>query len=256
MGHKTNEFDRMIAESYNYDAREYHHSPQWSIVKSLYVKNYSCGIPVAQHIPKKIHQIWLGGLLPEKYKRLTASWQEHHPDWEYRLWMDADAESFGMKRKDLFDSSNNMGTKSDIFSYEILYKEGGLYVDTDFECLKPFDDLLWLKFFAGISYDAKFVLYHGLMASEPEHPILRRCIDDMGEGYDGDNGQKIMETTGPYHLTKCFVSEIYHNPDGVVAFPPPHFYPWPNYKRFEKEPYKYVRPTSHAIHHWHVSWLK
>ena len=32
-----------------------------------------------------------------------------------------------------------LGEKSDIFRYEILYRFGGVYVDTDFECIKPFE---------------------------------------------------------------------------------------------------------------------
>ena len=253
---KVDSFDEMIAKSYNYDDREYHHSPHWSIAKSLFVKNYLCVSGGDSVIPKKIHQIWLGGEVPEKYEYFMQSWKRFHPTWEYRLWTDADAESFGMERIDAYHSSSNMGTRSDIFSYEILRRHGGLYVDTDFECLKPFDDLLHLSFFAGISYDAKFVLYHGLMASIPNHPILERCVNDMGAGYDGNDGTRIMEATGPYHLTRCFISGVYNAPDGVVAFPMEYFYPLPNNKRHDTDPYKYVTDKSLAIHHFFVSWLK
>jgi mannosyltransferase OCH1-like enzyme len=32
--------------------------------------------------------------------------------------------------------------KTDILRFEILYQFGGLHKDTDFECLKPIDDLI------------------------------------------------------------------------------------------------------------------
>lgn len=227
---------------------------QWSLVESLYEKNFVSAVDLTPKIPKKIHQIWLGGSLPEKYKRFTESWKTFHPTWEYRLWTDEDAESFGMERINAYHSSNNLGTRSDIFSYEILRRHGGLYIDTDFECLKRFDDLLFLEYFTSVAYDPKLELYHGLMASVPEHPIVVSCVEDIIP-YGGENGEKIMESTGPYHLTRCFLKNTSPESNGVVAFPVQYFYPWPNYERFGKEPYKFVQPISLAIHHWFVSWL-
>ena len=42
-----------------------------------------------------------------------------------------------LKNKDLYDKSRNYGFKTDLARYEILNKYGGLYIDTDFECLSP-----------------------------------------------------------------------------------------------------------------------
>jgi len=230
----------------------------WSLVESLYYKNYILAKlygNMPDVIPKKIHQIWLGGEVPEKYRYFMQSWRRFHPDYEYKLWTDEDAESFGMERTDAYHSSNNMGTRSDIFSYEILRRYGGIYCDTDFECVKPFDDLLFLQFFSSVAYDPKLEIYHGLMASVPEHPILKSCVEDIVP-YDGENGEKIMSATGPYHLTRCFLKNVTSETKGVVAFPVQFFYPYPNYERFGKEPYKFIQPISYAIHHWGVSWLK
>jgi inositol phosphorylceramide mannosyltransferase catalytic subunit len=160
-----------------------------------------------------------------------------------------------MERIKEFKSSNNLGTRSDIASYEILRQHGGLYVDTDFECLKPFDELTYLSYFLGIAYDIKLELYHGLMASVPNHPIVTACIEKQTKVYDGEDANKIMDATGPYHLTRCFLQSVGDNFEGVVAFPMQYFYPYPNYERFGNEPYKFIKDYSYAIHHWHVSWL-
>jgi mannosyltransferase OCH1-like enzyme len=231
---------------------------EWSNVELLYYRNYI--LPNIHNlpkpiIPKKIHQIWLGGELPDKYKSFIESWKTWNPDYEYRLWTDKDADSFGFERPDVYYGSNNMGTRSDYFSYEILRKYGGLYIDVDFECLKPFDDLLFLKFFTSVAYDPKLEIYHGLMASVPNHPILDSCVRDIVP-YSGENGEKIMGSTGPYHLTKCLLKNVNSETEGVVAFPVQFFYPWPNYERFGKKPHLYVQTESYAIHHWTVSWLK
>lgn len=222
--------------------------------KTLYDNNYVNDDSGAK-VPKKIHQIWLGGRIPEKYKRLSESWRRFHPDWEYRLWTDKDVEEFGLKNKDLFNTAKNNGQRSDILRYEILNRFGGIYVDTDFECLRPFDDLLYLDFFTGISYDAKMVLYIGIIASVPGHPIMTSCIDFMG-AYNGNSANMIMDVTGPYYFTRCFFNSVDKNTKGVVAFPMDFFYPLPNYLRNTNRPYDYVKDFSYAIHHWAVTWLK
>jgi mannosyltransferase OCH1-like enzyme len=55
-------------------------------------------------IPRKIHQILLGSPVPERYKKWQKTWMSLHPDWEYKLWTDADIPSFTMQNKDLFFS--------------------------------------------------------------------------------------------------------------------------------------------------------
>ena len=69
-------------------------------------------------------------LFPEKHKAFRETWMQNHPGWEFRLWTDADIEAFGLTNKRLYDETPNYGAKSDIARYEILYRIGGLYVDT------------------------------------------------------------------------------------------------------------------------------
>ncbi len=235
----------------------------WKKIKELYdeyvIKNpkYS-KIP---RIPKIIHQIWLGSPFPEKYKELQATWKKHHPDWEYILWTDEDVDKFCLENKEIYDNTLNLGARSDIARYEILYRMGGLYVDTDFECLRSFDWLHHcLDFYTGVAYDKDVVLFNGLIASAPGHPILRKCIDDMRPRLKkNEGGVDVMDRTGPYFFSRCFLHVIdkYNGP--TVVFPLTYFYPWPNFARKNgsyKEILKWVRPESHGIHHWHVSWLK
>jgi len=72
------------------------------------------------------------------------------------------------------------GAKSDIARYEILYRIGGLYIDTDFECLKPFDIFNHCcDFYSGVAFDENVVLFIGLIGAAPGHPVLGTCIADM-----------------------------------------------------------------------------
>ena len=41
-------------------------------------------------IPCVFHQIWVGAdALPDEFRALQETWTRHHPDWELRLWTDA-----------------------------------------------------------------------------------------------------------------------------------------------------------------------
>jgi mannosyltransferase OCH1-like enzyme len=49
--------------------------------------------PVSENvtgIPLIIHQSWKTDQLPAKYLRWQATWKRMHPNWEYKLWTDAD----------------------------------------------------------------------------------------------------------------------------------------------------------------------
>lgn len=251
MKYTTETYDQLIQRSYGYSVKE-QASWDWKLMRYLYEKYYlnTDGDAV---IPKVIHQIWIGGDVPKVYIPFMESWKTHHPDWTYKFWDEGDADRM-LANNPVYQRSNNNGMKSDILRYAILQQEGGIYIDTDFECLHPLDDLMYLKFFTGLSYDAKLVFYIGLIGSVPNHPIMRYCVDEA-KIYPGDNAMVIMDSSGNYHFTRSFLKGVMEDQDKVVAFPMDFFYPLPNNQRNTNDPYAFIRPCSYAIHHWAVSWI-
>lgn len=118
-------------------------------------------------IPRIIHYCWFGrGEMPELAQKCIASWHEHMPDWEYKLW-----------NEDNFDISQTPYTKeayeakkfafvSDYVRLLAMSDEGGLYLDTDVEVFKPFDDLLDYRAFAGFEGSKHLPMGTCVMASE------------------------------------------------------------------------------------------
>ena len=239
---------------------------RWQKVYRLYKRNILEGRPTSSYrIPKIIHQIWLGGPLPEKYKEIQNSWKKFHPDWEYRLWTDEDAKVFPMKNRELFESATNFGEKADIFRYEILYRHGGLYADTDVECLRSFDALHQLcDFYIGLdTLEPKFRsprLSNALLASIPGHPMLEFCLKSMsGEGSREDH-DLIQKRTGPGLVTRAFFKICDDIRYKNVALPSSYFYPLPAPERNGmlggaiKD--AWVQNESFAIHYWDGSWIE
>ncbi len=261
------DFHAAMSNSDRYVHETAFHETNWVAAKKAY-DAYCAGYSYASEprIPRIIHQIWLGSEFPEKNKFFQQSWQAVHPDWQYILWTDADVESFGLKNKAAFDASTNWGQKSDIFRYEILDRYGGVYVDTDFQAIRPLDLLHHsCDFYTGTGFGPKCIVYMGIIGSVPGHPVLKQCIDSISldHQYNQNAAINILYTTGPYHFTRCFFDTLGTVPLGTcVAFPVNYFYPWPNSFAFTKdsepinfeETQAWIRPETLAMHHWHASW--
>ena len=204
-------------------------------------------------IPKKIHQIWLGGQVPECFLAYMESWKRYHPDWEYYLWTDKEAESFAFYNQEYYDSIDNYGVKSDLLKWEIIYRHGGVYIDTDYECLKPLDGLDHYDFYTALQpLDSQFVqLGAALFAAVPGHPILKQCIETVKDDWH-HNGAP--QKTGPVHFTRSFYATAGRRGRADIAFPAGYFYPQGvtdrglNYEQW-------LEQGAYAIHHWAKSWM-
>lgn len=206
-------------------------------------------------IPKKIHQIWLGGSLPEQFIAYQQSWISNHPDWEYHLWTDEDVLQFNFLNRDLFDEARNLGEKSDIWRYEILLQEGGVYVDVDFECIKPLDELHALfDFYAGIQPldTGGFQLGIGLIGCKKQHPLMLVCMYALRKI---DRKSPIILRTGPLFFTHVVCNYLKRATDCLInaVLPASYFYPRNFTEKFFDR--NCLKSESFAVHHWAGSWL-
>ena len=240
-------------------------SERWQLLEDLFKKNYLKKIYKTQKIPKIIHQIWFGGELPESSKKLTDIVKKINSDYEYKLWTDADIAGFNLKNIDLFNNISNYGAKSDIFRYEVLERIGGIYLDIDFDCIKPFDDLLHLDFFAGNGHVDIAEIFNSIIASSPNNKIINSFVNGLSELKTfKDNIEGVMKNTGPYYIMKQFYDNTTLK-DNAVIFPTKFFYPFPaehrnkirNYnKNAEDYAKSFINENTYCIHLWQTSWQK
>lgn len=118
-------------------------------------------------IPKTIHYCWFGqGEMPEQAKQCIASWHKFMPDWEYKLWNE-DSIDLAMNdyAKEAYEA-RKFAFVSDYVRLWALQHEGGLYLDTDVEVFKSFEDLLGYKAFAGFEGSKHLPVGTCVMASE------------------------------------------------------------------------------------------
>lgn len=103
-------------------------------------------------IPKIIHYCWFGkSAIPELVERCITSWHTYMPDWEYRLWTEDnfDIVSAPQYVQEAY-AAKKFAFVSDYVRLWALEQEGGVYLDTDVEVLRPLDDLLGDTAFIGL----------------------------------------------------------------------------------------------------------
>ena len=165
-------------------------------------------------IPRVFHQIWLGeGAFPYAVER--ESWYRFHPDWEHRLWSERDLP----RDLELTEAANLLrqpAERADILRLELLYRHGGVYLDADFECLKPIDPLVeGASCFLGLLDSGR--VSNAVIGSVPGHPLLAKAMTEVRPRTT--YGPVDREGTGPLLLER-----IRHEVDGVTLFEPNVFY--------------------------------
>lgn len=85
--------------------------------------------------------------MPREFVVWGESWLRKHPGWSMKLWTEENLPA--LVNGDLLPACSCLGQQSDIVRYEVLLKEGGVYLDTDMECVRNIEPLIrYGEFFA------------------------------------------------------------------------------------------------------------
>ena len=101
-------------------------------------------------IPKKIHYCWLSDdPYPSLVNKCINSWKKILPEYEFIIW---DTNTFDYKKNTWVRQaveSKKYAFASDYIRLYAIYNFGGIYLDSDVEVLKSFNNLLHLPYFVG-----------------------------------------------------------------------------------------------------------
>lgn len=208
-------------------------------------------------IPKVIHYCWFGGNpMPELVQKCIESWKKYCPDYEIKLWNESNfnIDSCCDYVKEAY-ANKRWAFVSDYVRIAIVYKYGGIYLDTDVELLKNLDDLLENDAFMGIE-PPNFNVNTGIgFGAIKGHKFLERLL----EKYDDT---KFIMADGSMNLTTCVehtmpllillgyqLENKIQYVDNIKIFPPEYFCPvnWLNGKT-------QITEKTYSIHHYQYSW--
>ena len=147
-------------------------------------------------IPKIIHYCWFGkGKMPKIALKCIKSWQKYCPDYKIICWNE---ENFDFSQNQYMHQAYEAGKWAFVSDYarlKVVYDNGGIYLDTDVELIKPIDDLLNKKGFMG--FDEKGIVATGLgFGAEKGNEIIGEFLKDY------DNIPFVLPD-GKYDLTPC-----------------------------------------------------
>ena len=135
-------------------------------------------------IQKKIHYIWLGRNAKDRASQICInSWKSKLPDYEIIEWNEDNLPLDTIAKNNRFFAScmkNKLWAfMSDYLRLWILYHEGGIYMDTDVQVIKSFDDLLSNPMFLG--YEMNDYIGTGIIGAEKNNTLLKELLDFYSE---------------------------------------------------------------------------
>ena len=214
-------------------------------------------------IPKIIHLCWLSGdPYPRKIQFCIDSWKKYLPGYEIMLWdtnrFDVNAipwtrKAFGAKK---------YAFAADYIRLYAVYNYGGIYLDSDVEVIRPFDDLLDLPYFVGSEAGPEGIEL-AAFGAEKGSEWVKYALDYYADrDFILDNGEMSM-TPMPslmgdrirekYQWTPIGgISEFDRDPSKFCVFPQD----WFGARPFDGKGGMryYITENTRSIHHYANSW--
>lgn len=200
----------------------------------------------AAAIPRVFHYIWLGPKpMPDKWAAFMRGWRDRHPGWTLQRWDETNLPR--LENQKCFDEHPFLSGKANLLRYEILRAHGGVYIDTDFECVKNIEPLLSdVTCFA--AWQNATTINNAILGAVAGHPLWDDLIRNIPDSVEHNRHLPSPFQTGPHFMTPILRER---HPD-VTLFPSAWFYPYP-WQEAHREPDASEFPRAYAIHRWTLS---
>ncbi len=207
-------------------------------------------------IPKIIHYIWLGGKpLPEIAKKCIKSWKKYCPDYEIKRWDESNVNIDCMPYcREAYDLQK-YAFASDVLRFDILAKEGGIYLDIDVELLKPLDEFLLNDVICGFENDS-YIAPGLILGSVPNNSLIENLLDEYKDKHFAlTKGMKNQETICAIFTDKLvakgfMLNNTYQKIENIAVYPSEYFCP-----KSMSDGKIYKTENTYSIHHYASTWV-
>lgn len=201
-------------------------------------------------IPKIIHYIWLGKNDKSSLNYICLhSWKEKLPDYQIKEWNEETLQLDALCRENRFLAECRKrklwAYMADYLRLYILYREGGIYLDTDVQVMQSFDFLLTKDAFFGL--EANGFYGTGVIAANRHNPAIQKML----EFYKHDIWMVDFYTI-PYvmHYVAEQNQETFVD---VTVYPQEYFAPYEYDKEFDLAK---ITKNTYAIHWFGGTWTE
>ena len=211
-------------------------------------------------IPKIIHYCWVGGNpKPQSVLYCIESWKKYCPDYQIMEWNETNYDFTKNEYMHQAYEAKKWGFVPDYARLDIVYEHGGIYLDTDVEMVRSFDELLEHESFFGFENtgDGEFFVNcgHGFGAT-PHSEIVRQARDlyDQLTFQNADGTLNLLAS--PYYTTQSLrqfglkQENVDQQIDGAAVFASDMLCP----KNFRTGKIHRTSRTV-SIHHFTASWV-
>jgi hypothetical protein len=211
---------------------------------------------MSQKIPKTIHYCWFGRKSkPELVEKCIESWKKNLTDYEIIEWNEDNFDiQYCSYVKEAYESGK-FAFVSDYVRVHALYTFGGIYLDTDVEVFKPFDDILHHDSFWG--FEQENYIATSTIGAAKRNSLIKMFLDSY-------QNKKFLYEDGSFDsLTNvAIITELLKKkglkPNGEyqeikgygVFYPQTYFSPYDyiNCRYFKTD-------KTYAMHHFYKSWM-
>jgi mannosyltransferase OCH1-like enzyme len=200
-------------------------------------------------IPKIIHQIWIGNKDIPILQTLYMNSFRTMNGWNYKLWNNNDLNEKNFPKTWKYiqkaieiskkTKRNPYAQIADLMRLEIIYKYGGVYVDTTLEPLQNFDNIFTNNDKFVISNEdpcgldcyakGKYYISNSFFSSIPKNTILKRSISSKNLDNINFKSKNVNIETGPFYLRKNIKKT-----DDITLLPMETIYPFGYENKYKK----------------------
>lgn len=207
-------------------------------------------------IPKIIHYCWFGRkTIPNELNKYISTWKNKCPNYRIILWNE---DNFNVNCNEFVRKAYSLGLYAFVSDYarlKAVYDNGGVYLDTDVEVLKGFDNLLANRCFFAIQQNGCYINTGLCFGAEKKHELVKEMMDYY-ENIELNNDNK-KECACPILNTKVAENHGFYRKDetqyiyslDTVIYCSKYFDPitpdTTNNKLCEE---------TYSIHHYNASW--
>lgn len=206
-------------------------------------------------IPRTIHYCWFGkGEMPELALKCIKSWHKYLPDYEYKLWNEKNFDVNVVPYTKEAYEARKFAFVTDYVRLWALYHEGGVYMDTDVEILKPLDDLLHLSAFTGYEGSKMQPPVTGLMASEPHGEWVREQLDAYQDAHFIKEDGSFDMTTNTVRISRIMLGNGFVQDGKYAVYKDMHVFPTEYFCPRQTTGEFFLTENTYCDHHFMGTW--